>query len=163
MLHRKLLVVTGLAGIAQSLYFYSILPDRVAIHFGSAGLPDAWASNTTNLLISICLYASTVTLFLAIPYIVKSAPYRLISLPKKAYWLSKERADATASLLTRYFSIFGTILVLFLMAIGYLVFLANMSLPVTLNEIAVWSITGGFLLFTILWLFYFYRTFNHTP
>jgi uncharacterized membrane protein len=161
MLSRKILIATGLFGIAQSIYFYTKLPDRVAIHFGSNGVPDGWASNLTNLVLAVTLYLSMVVLFMVIPLIVRKVPARFISLPNREHWLSDERVDSTIGKLSHYLNIFGIAIIIFFLILGYYVYIANMSNPIALNEMAIWLIAGGFLVFTIVWLILFYKKFNH--
>ena len=63
MLARNLLVILGFTGVCQAVYFYTRLPDTVAIHFRTSGIPDGWASNEANLVISICLYVFIAGIF----------------------------------------------------------------------------------------------------
>ncbi len=161
MLLCKTLITAGLLGIVQSLYFYTQLPDKVAIHFGSAGVPDSWADNVTNLVIWIFLYVSLVAVFMIIPLAIRKIPARLISLPNKEYWLSKEKRDSAIDQIGGFLNIFGTAFIVFFMMVGYFVFSANMSSPVVLNENAIWNVTVCLLSFTIVWLFMFYRKFKN--
>lgn len=157
MLSRKILVSFGMFGIGQSVYHYTQLPDKVAIHFGKAGHPDSWASNEANLTINISLYILLVALFIVIPLILKIFPTRFISLPNKEYWLAEVRRNTTIDWVSKFLNLFGTILIIFFLILGHLNFRANMSNPVVLNENAVWSIVGCFLILTIVWLIVFYR------
>ena len=161
MLSRKILIAVGLLGSAQSLYFYTQLPDKVAIHFGSEGIPDSWASNETNLIIGICLYVSLFVFFLVVPFMINKVPARFVSLPNKYYWLSEERRDSTIGQIGRFLNIFGIAFIIFFIVLGHFVFIANMSNPVVLNENVVWSVAGCLIMFTVVWLFMFYRKFKY--
>jgi uncharacterized membrane protein len=161
MLPKRILIAVGLLGIAQSLYFYTKLPDKVAIHFGSSGIPNNWVSNETNLVIGVCLHALLLSFFLVIPFLINKLPIRFVNLPNKEYWLSKERADTTVSLIGGFLYILGIAFIIFFIILGYFTFHANMSTPVILNESAVWGIAVCLLLFTVGWLFLFYRKFTN--
>ena len=160
MLSRKILIAMGIFGIIQSLYYFNRLPEKVAIHFGKAGFPDSWASNEANLAISVSLFVLLVVLFIIIPLVLKIFPVRFISLPNKEYWLAEERKKTTIEQMSNFLNLFGTALMFFFLILGYLGFEANMRNPVVLNENTIWSVTGCFLIFTIIWLFIFYRRFR---
>ncbi len=160
MASRTALIATGILGIALSLYYFTQLPERVAIHFGGGGVPDSWASSGVNLAISIFLYAFLVIMFIGIPSTLKNIPLRFISLPNKEYWLTEERKESTIKLFSGFFSLFGTALIIFFLILGHLVFMANMSDPVALNESVVWISMGCILTFTIVWLIMLLRKFR---
>jgi uncharacterized membrane protein len=160
MLSTKTLIAISVLGVLQSLYFYTQLPERVAMHFGNGGFPDSWASNEVNLAISVVMYVCLAAMFIAIPSTLKYIPVRFVSLPNRDYWLAKERIESTIKQIGHFFNLFGTALLAFFLILGYLVYRANMSDPVVLNERAVWSITGCFLLFTVVWLVVLFRKFR---
>ena len=47
---RAAFILTFLANVALTLGSLVILPSRVAIHFGSGGVPDSWAPSVWNAL-----------------------------------------------------------------------------------------------------------------
>lgn len=157
---RRALIITGALGVVQSLYYYTQLPKRVAIHFGSGGMPDSWDSSEVNLAISIFLYLFLVAMFIAIPATLKYIPLRFISLPNREYWLADERKETSIDWLGGMFNLYGTALIVFFLLLGHLVYLANMSSQVVLNEKAVWVITGGLLMFTLVWMIRMFRRFR---
>jgi uncharacterized membrane protein len=160
MLSAKTLIATGVLGIVQSIYFYTQLPERVAIHFGSGGLPDSWASNESNLAISVFLYIFLATVFIAVPRALKYIPVRFISFPNREYWLAEERRELTIKQIGGLFNMYGAALMIFFLVLGYFVFRANISDPVVLNEGAVWVSAALLLVFTIVWLFVLFRRFR---
>lgn len=86
---------------------------------------------------------------------------RFIRLPNKEYWLAKERKQAGIDRISGFLDWFGVALMVFFMALGHLVFLANSRNPVVLNESAVWTLMACLLVFVIAWTLVFYRKFNH--
>ncbi len=157
---RRVLVIAGVLGVVQSLYYYTQLPQTVAIHFGSGGIPDSWAGSEANLAISIVLYLFLMAMFVAIPQTLKYIPLHLISLPNREYWLAEERKESSLRQIGGMFNLYGTALIVFFLFLGHLVYLANMSSQVLLNEKVVWVITACLLLFTLVWLFVFFRRFR---
>ncbi len=160
MLFRNLLVILGFTGVGQAIYFYTRLPDTVAIHFRTSGIPDGWASNEANLVISICLYVFIAGLFLAIPSSLKTLPEKYMNFPNKEYWFSAQRKDTTIKRMAQFLHVFGSILLLFFLLLGYLVFSANLSDPVVLNERIIWIAAAVLTVFIVLWLILFYRQFK---
>jgi uncharacterized membrane protein len=160
MLSKKILIAMGALGIVQSLYYYTLLPERVAIHFGSGGIPNSWAGSEVNLVISIFLYAFLAGIFLAIPSSLNKMPLHLISLPNREYWLAEERKESTIKQMAGLFHLFGTALIIFFLIIGHLVFRANMSSPVAFNEDIAWGMAVCLFIFTVIWLFVLVRRFR---
>ena len=160
MLARNFLVILGLTGVCQAVYFYTRLPDTVAIHFRTSGIPDGWASNEANLVISIFLYVFIAGLFLAIPSGLKTLPEKYVSLPNKEYWFSAQRKETTIKRMAQLFHVFGSALLLFFLLLGYLVYSANLSDPVVLNERFIWTASAVLTGFIILWVILFYRQFK---
>ena len=150
----------GLLGVVQSLYFFTRLPEKVAIHFGPGGFPDSWTSNEANLAINISLYVLLVSLFVVISMMLEAAPVRFLNIPGKEYWMAEERRVTTIEHVGGFLNVFGTALIIFFLVLGYLGFSANMRDPVVLDESVVWSVAGVFVVFTVVWLFLFYRKFK---
>ena len=160
MFSRNILIVSALFGIAQSLFYATQLPAKVAIHYGATGLPDSWASNTVNLAMNIAIPVFLVVLFLIIPVILKVIPASLVNLPNRKYWLSAERKEATIEHMSQQLNIFGVVIMFLLIALEHLTYKANMTSPVRLNEKAAWVIFISFMVFTIAWLFKFYKRYR---
>jgi uncharacterized membrane protein len=160
MLSTKTLIATSALGVFQSLYFYTQLPERVAIHFGNGGFPDSWASNEVNLAISVFMYVFLAIMFIAIPSTLKYIPLRFISFPNREYWLAEERKESTIKQIGGLFNMYGAALMIFFLVLGHFVFRANISDPVVLNEGAVWVSAALLLVFTIVWLFVLFRRFR---
>jgi len=57
--------------IAHAAYYYPLLPDRVASHFGVSGQPDAWASKESFVKIYFIVIAIIVVMFPAIGLILR--------------------------------------------------------------------------------------------
>ena len=110
MRHISLLVFIILLAlcIAQAVYYYPLLPDRVASHFGASGQPDAWSGKETFVKIYLVVAAFMAVLFPGIGLMLRKAPASLINLPNKDYWLSPERSQETVDVLSRQFLWFGS-------------------------------------------------------
>lgn len=151
------------ANVALDLMSLAILPARVAIHFGSGGLPNGWASNAFNTLALLGLHGFLFCAFVFTPRLIFAVPARWVNLPNKSYWLAPENRRRTAALLDSQMAQFGTALLLFLFAVGLLALRANRSISVRLNERAFLLFLSLFLVFTIAWCVAFYRRFRLPP
>jgi uncharacterized membrane protein len=110
-------VILLLLCIAQVAYYYPLLPDRVASHFGASGRPDAWSSKETFVTIYLIVVAFIAVLFPGIGLVLRKIPTSLINLPNKDYWLLPERREETIAVLSRQFLWFGSATLLLLLDI----------------------------------------------
>jgi uncharacterized membrane protein len=160
MLSRKVLIAVALLGIAHAVVTATLLPDKVAIHFGAGGRPNSWASNSTNLMITIGLHLFFLALFLLMPPLLRSASSKWINLPNREFWLAPERKERAIIRIASYLNVFGIGLLLFFLVLYHFVVQANLYEPPMLNERAV-SIAGGcFLTFTGVWVIALYAVFK---
>jgi uncharacterized membrane protein len=135
--------------IAHVAYYYPLLPDRVASHFGASGQPDAWSGKETFVKIYLVAVAFIAVLFPGIGLILRKIPASLINLPNKDYWLSPERKQETVAVLSRQFLWFGSATLLLLLDIFHQSFRVHLGQAQTLEH-PVASIVG-YVLFTTLW------------
>lgn len=103
--------------IGHAMYYYPLLPDRVASHFGASGRPDAWSSKESFVKIYLIVVAVIALLFPGIGLILRKTPASMMNLTNKDYWLSPERKDETIAILYRQFLWFGSATLLLLLDI----------------------------------------------
>lgn len=157
---RILMILTGIAGIIQSIWYYTQLPEKVASHFGSAGIPDSWMPSFGNLCVSAFIFIFMTAMMIFAPKLVSILPARFVNLPNRDYWLEKERKEETVHDITRRMALFGIAINLFFIFVTHMVFKANMSQPVKLDENAMLLALGIFMLFLAGWLLAFIRRFR---
>ena len=153
------LFLFGLA-IAQSIYFYPLLPDAVGSHFDAAGKVNG--SSTTKFSYFIVYFVSLLTtssFMLVLPSILKYLPTSSINLPHREYWLSDDRREQTLNFFNVHMSWFGVATMTLMIAIFHLTFLANLSPTKNLNVFLSWTIFGAFFLFMIGWVVVLIRRF----
>ena len=92
-------IILLLLCIGHAAYYYPLLPDRVASHFGASGQPDAWSSKESFVKIYFFVIAFIAVLFPGIGLILGKIPASLINLPNKDHWLSPERREETIAVL----------------------------------------------------------------
>lgn len=157
---RAALLISFLANIAVTLISPLILPERVAIHFGSGGLPNGWASSQTSTLLMLGFDVFVFCALYFSPRLVFALPSRWISLPNRDYWLAPERRAQTAETFRHYLWQFGAAVFLFMLCAGLLTIQANLSQPVRLNERLFLVALFAFFAFTAYWTVSLLRAFR---
>jgi uncharacterized membrane protein len=157
---RNLFIVTFLANVMLSLVSLAILPDRVAIHFGSGGAPDGWASNQTNTLLMLGVHILVFCSLYFSPKLISAVPSKWVSLPSRGFWLSPQRRHLAAEKLTVLLRQFGTAVFLFMLFAGLPTIRANRSDPVRLDESLFLPGLVIFLVYTVYWIVALVRTFR---
>lgn len=128
------LLASGAAGVLLASYYWQRLPERVASHFNGAGSVDGWMGKDANFLLSAGLIIGLTASFYLVGVMMRRLPQRWINLPNKAYWFAEERENATRSNLAGWSWTFGAFLNLFLIFVFHMVYLANISDPVALDN-----------------------------
>ncbi len=127
-------IVLLLLCIAQVTYYYPLLPDRVASHFGASGRPDAWSSKESFVKIYFIVVVFIVLLFPGIGLMLRKIPTSLMNLPNKDYWLSPERSQDTIDVLSRQFLWFGSATLMLLLDIFHQSFRVHLGKAQTLEH-----------------------------
>jgi uncharacterized membrane protein len=148
---RNVLNSVFLVTLAYNIYSYFILPDNPAIHFGSGGEPNDWASKGMFLLFSLGILAIIYLSFYLSPKIIEKVPAKYVSLPNNEYWLSDENKPEAIRKITGMMDTFGSVTGLLLLAISVLTVKANQSDPVLLNEDITWLLFILYLGYTVWW------------
>ncbi len=160
-LSRLLFIIALLLCIVQAAYYYPLLPDRVASHFGASGRPDAWSSKDSFVKIYLVVVAFVAVLFSGIGSLLRRTPASLINLPNKDYWLSPERAEETIALLSRQFLWFGSATLLLLLDIFNQSFRVQLGRSQTLEHPVVSLVV--YIGFTVIWSIVLIAKFRRKP
>ncbi len=147
--------------LGQAAIYYSILPDPMASHFNGAGQADSWMSKQGFFALEGVILLIVICEFTFLPFLIKKMPDSLINLPNKNFWLAPERRAETFAAIGRGFEWFSIMLLALFIAVNQLVFRANIR-GENLNAIAIWTVLGIFLLFTLIWMIKFIRHFRAT-
>lgn len=152
------LFLFGLA-IAQSVYFYPLLPEVVGSHFDVAGRVNGNSSKIVYFIVYFVSLVITSSFTIILPLIFKYVPNSMINLPHREYWLSDELREESFKFLNVHFSWFGVATMLLMVIIFHLTFLANLSPTKNLSVPAPWVLLVAFVLFTIWWTVVLLRRF----
>lgn len=158
-LARKIGFLTAAAFVAQMIYYYPILPETVAVHFGASGYADNFTSKANYLLLQIALMLFGLFFSSVQRVFINVLPHSLINIPHREYWLADERRDATLKILQKYFDWISVALLGLFVGINQLAIEANFRNPIKLSD-DFWFVLGAFLVFMAFWMYKFMRQFN---
>jgi len=141
----------------------SLLPERVATHFGGGGEANGWMSRSMDLVFFGGLGVGLPLFFIVLSLAAGLLPARFVNLPHREYWLSPERRAQTRAYISRQMIWMSCLMVLFLAGIHCLTILANRVTPPHLPMGLLLALTGGFLSGVTAWSIVFTRHFLKTP
>ncbi len=139
------------------------LPEVAASHFGGSGVANGFMPRTYYLLFMLFFAVVLPMIVVFVPTISLNKPNAGIRLPNRAYWLAPERQAETGEYLRQHMARFGSMLVVFLCYIHWLVVQANAAVPPNLP--APWAIGGivVFVLSALIWTNALFRHFRDVP
>lgn len=152
------LAASVLLCLLQAARAYSILPGRVASHFGPSGLPDGWAPKGGFLALFAGLALFLPAALLAALRSIRAAPGSRINLPHKEYWLAPERREETMAAIGAYLLWFGAATNLLMLDVFRQALRVNLGLAPGLEHPLV--SVSAYLVFTAAWLAFFAARFS---
>ncbi len=146
---RIIFVIVLLLCIGQAFYYYPLLPNRVASHFGASGMADAWSDKETFIKIYIFFVVFIGILFSIIGLVIRKLPDSMINLPNKDYWLSLGHRQKTIDFLARQFLWFGSATLLLLLDVFHQSFNVDLGKAQALSHPA--ASIAVYIGFSLLW------------
>jgi uncharacterized membrane protein len=80
--------------MSEVVVLWPSLPERVATHFNTSGVPNGWSSRSGLVRVLGLPVALFTALFVAAGWLDR-IPARFMNLPRREYWLAPERREAT--------------------------------------------------------------------
>ncbi len=149
---RAILLLLAAAGVAQILYYYSLLPERMASHFGGSGRPDGFQSKDAFFALSGLMLIMTLVIFGGLGTLLRMIPSKWFNLPNRDYWLAPERRGETLEVISVQMEWFGAAsLALYLFVIQRVVE-TNLTPEPRLDSASMFVVLGLYLLFTGVWI-----------
>jgi len=137
----------------------SNLPPTVATHFDGSGRPNAWMSSSSYVAFFIAFGIGWPVFIVTLFYAVRWLPVGLINIPRRDFWLARERAPETH----RYFLASGLwlacVMLLFMLAVHFSVVSANELSRPRLTPQSILVPTGIFITGLVIWIAVFLRHF----
>lgn len=157
---KKFLMVSVLINLIFNLIAYCFLPDTVASHFHSGGVPNGFMTREEYVMLFVCLDLFVAAMFYSLPVLIKKLPVVVINLPNKEYWLSTENKERTIIKLKPFVYECGAVTLLFLLLCSVLGFTANQNVPRVLNEMTVLTGMSLYVIYIIVWCVKFVKAFQ---
>jgi hypothetical protein len=144
--------VTGLA-----------LPEVAASHFVGNGAANGFMPRASYVRFMLLFVVVLPLVLVFVPSVSLNNPKAGIRLPNKEYWLAPERQAETIEFLRQHMARFGSILVVFLCYIHWLVVRANTATPPSMP--VPWAIggIGVFVVCALMWSIALLRRFSNVP
>ncbi len=152
---KSILLFLALIAVAQSIYFYPLMPDITASHFNSAGNPNGWMKRETLIMFYLGIMAILAAIFLLIP----KFPNLMRNLPNRDYWLSGDRKEESNKYINSSTLRVGIATFVLLIYVMQLVFEFNVNKVPILSGNIVWAVVLYFV-FLGIWIIKFYRRFR---
>lgn len=122
---RIIFLLLLLMAIGQALYYYPLLPDTVAAHFGPSGKADGWMTKDVSIAVDVGLFVFMTVLFSSISIFIKNAKSG-INVPNKEYWLAPERREETVQYMVSTLNTIGIVVLCFLLMMFEITYRANL-------------------------------------
>lgn len=139
------------------------LPEVAASHFGGSGTANGFMSRAYYVRFMLLFVVVLPLVLVFVPSVSLNNPKAGIRLPNKEYWLAPERQVETVEFLRQHMARFGSMLVVFLCYIHWLVVRANTVSPPSMP--ASWAIggIGVFVACALVWSSALFRRFRNVP
>jgi uncharacterized membrane protein len=144
----------------ETVRLWFIAPDLLASHFNIRGNPDAFVPKP----VFFGYQAQTVLVVIAASVAVQILPMILpvtwINIPNREYWLSPERRKATLLRLSSFGAALFTLILIMIQAAFELAVYANLQKPIVFAAQLMVPIIVGFIILTLLMVFWLARSFR---
>lgn len=146
---RALFLIILAAAIAQAIYAFPQMPERMASHFAASGIPNGWMTKVQFFL----AYATTFLPALFVEFWVgrriSRTPETRINLPNKEYWLAPERCAGTFAYFESFFAWYGCALLGLLVFVFRLAMRANLTAAPRLPTGPTLTAIAAFVIFNV--------------
>jgi uncharacterized membrane protein len=148
------LILVVLIGVAVAIVAATSadLPARVAVHFGPGGAANGWESRDGYTFAMIALVVALPLSLVVILSVLPRFGACVTNIPNKQYWLAAERREGTFERLTRFATLLGVVMVVFLTAVHLVVVEANTSTRPALPTTPFIAVMLGFAVAMITWV-----------
>lgn len=144
-------LLTLLVAVVHIAWCGTVLPERVASHFGAGGQADSWSTPGHFMAVYALTIALMALVFGGPTLFFPRLPDGAFSVPRKEYWLAPERREATLRRFTGQYLLIGAATNAFLVAIMHLVVRANLAAGEPRLGTAFFAIFGTYMFLVLGW------------
>lgn len=119
------LVALSVAAVAQNAWYWTQLPNRVAMHFDLQGRPDNWMDKTSAAVAMLAAQLGLPWFMVGVACLTRYLPASLINIPRREYWLHSDHREASLAYIRYWMSWVAVTVFLFMMSINHLTYVAN--------------------------------------
>jgi uncharacterized membrane protein len=149
---RQLFIFSIALTVLEVFYFYPLLPERMAVHFNASGIADGWGPKQQFFIFYSIVMTFMALVFWGLPFIIRHVSESLINLPNKDYWLAPERKKKTLDRLVDQLLFVGTMALILMDGILYLVIKANQSENPVMQPEWLWGLIAAFFVANVIWI-----------
>jgi uncharacterized membrane protein len=142
---------------AHSAYYYSQMPDRMAVHFGALGSSDGWSSKGEFFLIAGLMLGLNILVFALLPWVTQGFRVKKLSVPRSEHWLAAGNIDEFYEYFREKMAWFGIANTVFGSVVMQMVFSANQRPGTELDGGLFTAFLVAYFVFVIIWLLTFFR------
>lgn len=136
------------------------LPERVASHFGGAGVPDGWSSRTAFVAGSLLFGAGFSSLFILVLGAIRHFPASMLNVPKAALWRTPAHHPEACVILRERGFILSALTLVWLTGMQIFLVRANPAVPPRLESAALMAWSGVYVLALAGWIAALWRRFH---
>ena len=151
-LSRVVFALLLVAAVALMAVYYPELPERMASHFDGAGRANGWSTKAFFFGLNLVILLLVTLCFAILPGRIRKFPPEKINLPNKSYWLAPERRDATMASVASAITWFGCAVLVFLIAVTWLVIRVNLGYETALPAAPMSALLVGIIACVVLLL-----------
>ena len=148
-LPRGSFIVILVAAIAQAIYAFPQMPERMASHFAASGAPNGWMTKEQFFIVYAITFLPAIFLEFWMGARISRMPDTRINLPNKQYWLAPERRAETLAYFETFFAWYGCALLLLLVFVFGLAMRANLNPKPQLPTASTLTAIGAFVMFNV--------------
>jgi uncharacterized membrane protein len=156
---RGLFVAIVLVAIAQCIHDFPLLPDRLASHFATSGIPNGWMTKSHFFITYAVLLVPALAVEFWMSSRIANKPDARLNLPNKEYWLALERRAETFTYFETFFAWYGCVFLFVVVFAMGLAMRANFDIPPKLSTGPIVSAIAGFVFFNVVAVIAIFRRF----
>jgi uncharacterized membrane protein len=157
---KYLILFSTIIAALEALYFYPLLPSRMAIHFNASGMADGWGPKLPFFVLLGSVFVLLLILFGGLGLLLRKLPDSMLNLPNKEYWLTPERRELTHKRIGEQAFLMGALTLLLLDGVLYLSCSANLSPEPSMHPELLWGMLTVFFTINIGFIILMIRNFR---
>ncbi len=141
-------------------YTFSLLPERMATHFGASGRPNGWMRRSSAVVLQGVIGLVVPLIIAVVFWAIRFVPVRAINFPRRDFWFAPERRDETCLYLSRQGLWLGSLMVGLQAVVWWQVVEGNRAGAAQLSTSGFWAALAVFGAAMIVWVLGLVRHFG---